>query len=78
MQNVVDPPARISDHFVRDLLGIAQWHCLGGDLVHIGCSGVVPWLLGSFLWELVYDGTLLMAMWIKRFKNSLGTHTGCL
>ena len=26
-------------------------------------------VIGVILWELVYDGTLLMAMWIKRFKT---------
>ena len=56
MKNVGDPPAGTSDHPVWDLFGITLWHCLGGDLMHAGCLGIVPWLLGSVLWELVCDG----------------------
>ena len=46
---------RISIHPVWDLEGVSRWHC-AGDLMHTGCLGVVSWLLGGVLYELVYDG----------------------
>ena len=46
---------RISDHPIWELLGVQRWHSVG-DLMHTGCLGVLQWLLGAVLWELVFDG----------------------
>ena len=46
---------RVSDHPVWDLIGVNRWHA-PGDLMHTGCLGVLLWLLGSVLWELIFDG----------------------
>ena len=46
---------RLSAHPVWDLVGVTRW-CAPGDLMHTGCLGVLSWLLGAVLWELVYEG----------------------
>lgn len=46
---------RPSDHPIWDLAGVSRWHA-PGDLMHTGCLGVLLWLLGGVLYELIYDG----------------------
>ena len=47
--------SRVSEHPIWDLEGVARWH-VPGDLMHTGCLGVLLYILGSTLWELVFDG----------------------
>ena len=49
------PHPRVSGHPVWDLAGVDRWHA-PGDLMHTGCLGILLWLQGAVLWELVYDG----------------------
>jgi len=45
---------RLSDHLIWTIYGITRYHQTG-DLMHTGCLGVVLYLLGAVLWELLYD-----------------------
>ena len=46
---------KVGDHPIWDLTGVTRWHA-AGDLMHTGDLGVLLWLLGAVLWELVFDG----------------------
>jgi len=43
-----------SQHPIWNIPGLTRYHA-PGDLMHTGCLGVILWLLGSVLWELLYD-----------------------
>ena len=46
----------ISTHPIWTLIGISRWN-VPGDLMHTGCLGILLWLLGAVLYELIFHGS---------------------
>ena len=44
-----------TDHAVMQLIGATRFH-FPGDLMHSSCLGILPYFLGSALWELIHIG----------------------
>ncbi len=42
-------------HKIMNIAGLTRFH-FPGDLMHTGCLGVVQYLVGSVLYELVFEG----------------------